>query len=121
MPHFLAWPRARRRAGSGRCSDGLANRRAVRYRRTAGTPPMKAPAGLVTGISRMGPRAVCPVGGCPLGVLAVQVPVDGADGRVAHEGSQADLDAEPLRQPGDEHCREQGVAAEVEEVVLGPG
>src|ERR1017187_6703770 len=68
----------------------------------------------------MAPRAMHPIRGCPLRVLTVQVSVDGADGRVAHEGSQADLGAEPLRQPGYEHCREQGVPAEVEEAVLDP-
>src|ERR1022692_2273063 len=74
----------------------------------------------MTGTSRTASRAVHPVGGCPLDVLTVQVPVDGADGGVAHEGSQADLYTEPLHQSGDEHCREQGVPAEVEEVILDP-
>src|SRR5580693_7696589 len=61
-----------------------------------------------------------PIRGCPLAVLTVQISVDGADGRVAHEGSQADLYAEPSRQPGNEYCREQGVPAEIEEAVLDP-
>src|ERR1022692_4678129 len=73
----------------------------------------------MTGTSWLASCAVFRVGGWRSGVVAVQVLVDGADGGAGHEGSQADLDGEPFCQPRDEHCGEQGVPAEVEEVVLG--
>jgi hypothetical protein len=74
-------------------------------------PPTVGPA--APHVSRTARRAI-PSGRSPgrnLDVLAVQVSVDGADGGVAHEGSQADFYAEPVCKPGEEYCREQGVAA----------